>query len=102
MLWYGAVRRLGAGRAGLLTGIAPVAAAGSGVLLGGPAPSPSVWLGVGLVAAGLAVGLSGSRRGRDGRLRSWQRGLSGHRPGSRSSCAPSARPSPGVTSSASP
>ncbi|MGY1615579.1 DMT family transporter [Geodermatophilus sp. SYSU D00691] len=58
VLWYGAVRRLGAGRAGLLTGIAPIAAAAAGVVLGGPLPSTTVWLGVGVVAAGLALGLS--------------------------------------------
>ena len=38
VLWYSSVRRLGASRAGLLTGIAPVAAAVSGVLLGGRRP----------------------------------------------------------------
>ncbi|WP_425283691.1 EamA family transporter [Geodermatophilus dictyosporus] len=57
VLWYSTVGRLGAGRAGLLTGIAPVAAAGTGVLLGGAAPSPAVWLGIAVVAAGLAAGL---------------------------------------------
>ena len=58
VLWYSSVSRLGASRAGLLTGIAPVAAAASGVLLGGPAPRPLVWAG------------HGGRRGRpDARLR---------------------------------
>jgi drug/metabolite transporter (DMT)-like permease len=57
VLWYTSVRRLGAGRAGLLTGIAPIAAAAAGVALGGPLPGPLVWAGVGLVAAGLALGL---------------------------------------------
>ena len=56
VLWYSSVRRLGASRAGLLTGIAPVAAAVSGVLLGGPAPRPLVWAGIAVVAAGLAFG----------------------------------------------
>jgi len=56
VLWYSSVRRLGASRAGLLTGIAPVAAAVTGVLLGGPAPAPLVWAGIAVVAAGLAVG----------------------------------------------
>ena len=51
VLWYSSVRRLGASRAGLLTGIAPVAAAVSGVLLGGPAPRPLVWAGIAVVAA---------------------------------------------------
>ena len=55
-MWYSSVRRLGASRAGLLTGLAPVAAAATGVLLGGPAPKPLVWAGVAVVAAGLALG----------------------------------------------
>jgi drug/metabolite transporter (DMT)-like permease len=62
VLWYSSVRRLGASRAGLLTGLVPVAAAGVGVLLGGPAPTPLVWAGMAVVAVGLALGL------RDGRL----------------------------------
>ncbi len=57
VLWYSAVRRLGAGRAGLLTGVAPVAAAAGGVLLGGPVPGAVVWAGVAVVAGGLALGL---------------------------------------------
>jgi drug/metabolite transporter (DMT)-like permease len=57
VLWYTSVSRLGASRAGLLTGIAPVAAAASGVLLGGPAPRPLVWAGIAVVGAGLALGL---------------------------------------------
>jgi drug/metabolite transporter (DMT)-like permease len=57
VLWYSSVSRLGASRAGLLTGIAPVAAAVSGVLLGGPAPRPLVWGGMAVVAAGLTLGL---------------------------------------------
>jgi drug/metabolite transporter (DMT)-like permease len=61
VLWYSSVRRLGASRAGLLTGIAPVAAAIAGVLLGGPAPRPLVWAGLAVVAAGLALGF---RKGR--------------------------------------
>ena len=62
VLWYSSVRRLGASRAGLLTGIAPVAAAATGVLLGGPAPRPLVWAGMAVVAAGLAFGF---REGKD-------------------------------------
>ncbi len=56
VLWYSAVRRLGAGRAGLFTGVVPVTAAVGGVLLGGPLPAPTVWLGTAVVAAGLALG----------------------------------------------
>lgn len=63
LLWYTAVEHLGAGRAGLLTGVAPIAAALTGMALGGPSPRPLVWLGIGTVAAGLALGLTpGSRR----------------------------------------
>jgi drug/metabolite transporter (DMT)-like permease len=68
VLWYTSVERLGAGRAGLLTGIAPIAAAVTGVVLGGPLPGPAVWLGVATVAFGLGVGLSSGDRGR-GRTR---------------------------------
>jgi drug/metabolite transporter (DMT)-like permease len=57
VLWYSTVGRLGASRAGLLTGVAPVAAAVSGVLLGAPAPSPLVWAGIAVVGSGLALGL---------------------------------------------
>ena len=58
VLWYTAVTRLGADRAGLLTGVVPVTAAVGGVLLGAPAPAPVVWAGMALVAVGLGVGLS--------------------------------------------
>jgi drug/metabolite transporter (DMT)-like permease len=62
VLWYYSVGQLGAARAGLLTGVAPVAAAASGVALGGPAPQPLVWVGIAVVAAGLALGSGRSRR----------------------------------------
>ena len=58
VLWYTAVARLGADRAGLFTGVVPVTAAVGGVLLGAPAPAPVVWAGMALVAVGLGVGLS--------------------------------------------
>jgi drug/metabolite transporter (DMT)-like permease len=61
VMWYSSVRRLGASRAGLLTGVAPVAAAATGVLLGGPAPRPLVWVGIAVVGVGLALGLRGNR-----------------------------------------
>lgn len=60
LLWYSAVRRLGAGRAGLFTGVVPVAAAVGGVLLGGPVPGPPVWWGTAVVATGVVVGLAPS------------------------------------------
>lgn len=56
ILWYSCVHWLGAGRAGLLTGIAPIAAAAIGVPLTG-APGVAVWAGVALIAVGLVVGL---------------------------------------------
>ncbi|BBH67154.1 membrane protein [Actinoplanes sp. OR16] len=59
LLWYTCVDRIGAGRAGLLTGVAPISAAAAGMALGGPAPEPLVWLGIATVAAGLALGLTG-------------------------------------------
>jgi drug/metabolite transporter (DMT)-like permease len=61
VMWYSSVTRLGASRAGLLTGIAPVAAAAVGVILGGPAPRPLVWVGIVVVAVGLALGLRASQ-----------------------------------------
>jgi drug/metabolite transporter (DMT)-like permease len=57
VLWYSAVGRLGSARAGLLTGVAPIAAAAAGVLLGSPVPGPGVWAGTALVAVGLGVGV---------------------------------------------
>jgi len=82
VMWYSSVRRLGASRAGLLAGVAPVAAAVTGVLLGGPAPRPEVWAGIAVVAAGLALGLraAGSAAGRlSGRLMA-RRVTLAHRP----------------------
>jgi drug/metabolite transporter (DMT)-like permease len=61
VLWYTSVDRVGAGRAGLLTGIAPIAAAATGVALGGPLPRPLVWVGVATVVAGLSLGLRDRR-----------------------------------------
>ena len=62
VLWYTGVSRMGAGRAGLLTGVAPVSAAITGILLGGPVPSPQVWAGIAVVVAGQIVGLRWSAR----------------------------------------
>jgi drug/metabolite transporter (DMT)-like permease len=82
VLWYTAVTRLGADRAGLFTGVVPVAAAAGGVLLGASIPAPVVWAGMGLVAAGLVIGLAAGTKSRtraderaDSRGRS--RGLAG-------------------------
>jgi drug/metabolite transporter (DMT)-like permease len=57
LLWYSAVVSLGTGRVGLLTGIAPVSAAVSGIVTGSRAPSPLVWSGILVVISGLAGGL---------------------------------------------
>lgn len=57
VLWYSCVRHLGAGRAGLLTGVAPVAAAVVGVPVTATVPAPWVWLGIAVIACGLASGL---------------------------------------------
>ncbi|TVT51777.1 DMT family transporter [Amycolatopsis rhizosphaerae] len=53
LLWYSTVAALGSDRVGLLTGVAPVAAA----LAGGGPSTPFVWFGIAVVVAGLAVGL---------------------------------------------
>ena len=63
VLWYTCVERLGPGRAGLLTGIAPIAAASVGVALSAPMPRPAVWLGIAVVAAGIALGLRSAATG---------------------------------------
>jgi drug/metabolite transporter (DMT)-like permease len=60
ILWYSCVHTLGAGRAGLLTGVAPVAAAAIGVPVTGTMPAAAVWVGIALIASGLALGLRGS------------------------------------------
>jgi drug/metabolite transporter (DMT)-like permease len=57
VLWYSSVRTLGAHYAGLLTGVAPVAAVMVGLLLGAPAPNPLVWCGIGAVVLGLVLGM---------------------------------------------
>lgn len=62
LLWYSAVAALGSGRAALLTGVAPVAAAVSGAILGSGLPGPPVWLGMVVVVAGLAIGLRATGR----------------------------------------
>ncbi|UQX04266.1 DMT family transporter [Streptomyces sp. RerS4] len=60
LLWYRTVAAVGSGRAGLLTGVAPLAAAGAGALTGGGVPGAAVWLGLAVVIAGLALGLRGA------------------------------------------
>jgi drug/metabolite transporter (DMT)-like permease len=57
LLWYSTVRALGPARAGVLTGIAPVSAALTGMATGSRAPSLAMWAGIAVVMAGLAAGL---------------------------------------------
>lgn len=66
LLWYGCVRAIGADRAGLLTGIAPVSAALIGGAVLGRLPGLGVWVGLAVVLAGLALGLGRRRRLSDG------------------------------------
>ncbi|MGV0741346.1 DMT family transporter [Mycolicibacterium sp. XJ870] len=61
ILWYTCVHWLGAGRAGLLTGVAPVAAAVIGIPLTGGLPAAPVWAGMALIAGGLAMGMAAER-----------------------------------------
>ncbi|KHO23211.1 DMT family transporter [Mycolicibacterium setense] len=60
ILWYTCVRTLGAGRAGLLTGVAPIAAGVIGIPVVGAMPSAAAWAGVALISCGLALGLGGN------------------------------------------
>ena len=57
VLWYSTVAALGPARAGVLTGIAPVSAALTGMAMGSRAPSLAMWAGIAVVMAGLAAGL---------------------------------------------
>lgn len=57
VLWYSAVAGLGSGRAALLCGLAPVAAAVVGIATTGHAPALPVWAGIGVVLLGLVVGI---------------------------------------------
>ncbi len=68
LLWYTAVARLGADRAGLITGLAPVSAAVAGVALGGPVPHLAVFLGIAVVMVGLGYGITRGDPSADGAL----------------------------------
>ena len=61
LLWYGALPRLGADRAGLFAGVLPIGAIVTTVLLGLGAPTATELGGVALVIAGLVVGLAPGR-----------------------------------------
>ena len=56
------MRWLGAARAGLLAGVAPIAAAATGIPFTGDMPSAPVWAGIALIAGGLALGLGDTYR----------------------------------------
>jgi drug/metabolite transporter (DMT)-like permease len=56
VLWFSAVARLGADRAGLLVGLMPVAALTVDVALNGHAPTAADVAGTAIVAAGVALG----------------------------------------------
>lgn len=64
LVWYSAVSVLGPARAGLITGVAPVSAALSGLAVGTRAPNFPMWLGIAVVACGLVLGLRPPKPGR--------------------------------------
>jgi drug/metabolite transporter (DMT)-like permease len=82
LLWYTAVGRIGPGRAGLFTGVVPVASAVGSVLLGGPVPGPLVWAGVAVVVAGVVLGAQPTGRGSRPRSRRASNHASSPRSGS--------------------
>jgi drug/metabolite transporter (DMT)-like permease len=56
VLWFGAVQKLGADRAGLLVGLMPIAAVTVDAVLNSHAPSTADLAGTALVATGVALG----------------------------------------------
>ena len=61
LLWYDALGRLGADRAGLFAGVLPLGAVVTSVLLGLGAPTAAELGGAAVVVAGLATGLAPRR-----------------------------------------
>lgn len=61
VLWFSAVQRLGADKAGLLIGLMPVAAVAVDALLNGRAPSPLDVAGTALVTLGVVLGATAGR-----------------------------------------
>lgn len=61
VLWYDAMPRLGPDRAGLFSGVMPVGALATMMLLGQGTPSPAELVGAGLVVAGIGYGLRRAR-----------------------------------------
>jgi drug/metabolite transporter (DMT)-like permease len=95
VLWFGAVQRLGADRAGLLVGLMPVAAVIADALLNGRAPSPADLAGTALVATGVAFGATRGRAPASG-LRGGTRAASAASRAGTSSTCPAASSSPGA------
>jgi drug/metabolite transporter (DMT)-like permease len=62
VLWYAALARLGADRAGLLAGVVPIGAIATTVTLGLGHPTGADLAGAALVTAGLLLGLAPARR----------------------------------------
>ncbi|MGZ0153598.1 DMT family transporter [Kribbella sp. WER1] len=62
LLWYGAMPRLGADRAGLFAGLVPIGSIAASAALGLAEPSPAELLGATVVITGLLIGLAPSRR----------------------------------------
>lgn len=56
--WYGAVRRIGADRAGLLCGVVPISAALTGWAFGSRGLSPAQLVGALVVAVGVTIGMA--------------------------------------------
>jgi len=78
VLWYAALPRLGADRAGLLAGVVPVGAIATTVALGLGHPTGADLAGAALVTAGLLLGLTPA-----GRRTPHARALPGTRPGTK-------------------
>lgn len=74
ILWYSTVAALGPGPVGLLTGIAPVSAALTGIMMGSQAPRPLMWLGMLVVTGGLVTGLRAARTLQETHVRLRSRG----------------------------
>lgn len=72
VLWFGCVDRIGAGAAGLASGVAAPASALIGILAGGPVPGLPAWAGMALIMAGLLVA---HRRAQHAARRRWSRAL---------------------------
>jgi drug/metabolite transporter (DMT)-like permease len=62
LCWCTCVAAIGSPRTGLLTGVAPAAAALAGAATIGQLPALPVWLGIGVVCVGPAIGLGSRHR----------------------------------------